>query len=68
MFVQEKHLWKRKLWCRCGMRFSGKSLCCQGNWAYLEKGPHCALTSADKSQTKHLVLYHLRREKNEIIS
>ena len=45
------------------MRFSGKSLCCQGNWAYLENRPHCALTSVDKSQTKHLLLYHFRRAK-----
>ena len=45
------------------MRFSVKSLCCQGNWAYLENRPHCALTSVDKSQTKHLLLYHFRRAK-----
>ena len=25
MFVREKHLWKRKLWCRSGMRFSVKA-------------------------------------------
>ena len=63
MFVREKHLWKRKLWCRTGMRFSVKSLCCQGNWAYLENRPHCALTSVDKSQAKHLLLFHFRRAK-----
>ena len=54
----EKHLWKRTLWTRSGMQFSSKSLCCQGNWAYLENRPHCALTSVDKSKTKHLSLYH----------
>ena len=56
MFVREKHLWKRKLWCRSGMPFSGKSLCCHGYWTYLENRPHCALTNVDKSQTKHLYI------------
>ena len=67
MFVRVKYLWERKLWCRSGMQFSGRSLFCQGNWAYLENRPHCALTSVDKSQTKHLLLYHFLRAKIGII-
>ena len=63
MFVREKHLWKRKLCGRSGMRFSSKSLCCQGNWAYLENPPRCALTGADQSQTKHLLLFYFRKAK-----
>ena len=33
------------------MWFSSKSLCCQGNWAYLENRPHCALTSVNVGET-----------------
>ena len=67
MFVREKHLWKRKLWCRSGMQFSVKSLCCQGNWAYLENRPHCALTSVDKSQQSTYYCTIFGGRKNEII-
>ena len=59
----EKHLWKRKLWCRSAMRFSGKSLCCQGNWAYLENRPHCALTSVEnlKQSTYYCTIFGGRK-------